>query len=198
MAKDKRAKKVSLNSLIHENQVEGSPERSEDTVGIDKFDSEYNDKLIAYNEKVAELDPKYSSLKFRNQILVRVFVRPMVKDDNGVLLPNRAPVYAQTQSGLGVIGEMENPYPYENKAVLVCVPDKPGYEDLKQGEIVYLKDNPVRAISVGKGDRAEIRIPNSFIHPDDRSKYMTAAAEDPSDPNYGYVKVDNYEIEIIL
>ena len=199
MAKDKPRKRVNMRDLAPKEDPGAIPVKQEDTVEQDFYNDELNDKLIEYNSRILDLDEKYSSLKFRNKILVRVFVRPMQTTDNGVMIPNKAQIKVPTTAGYGSFGYVDNPYPYENKAVIISLPE--GVEDLKVGDIIGLGNNPVNAVLIGKGAEAMIQLPKAYIHPDDRAKYIESIVgvpEDPSDPNYGYLAVDNYEIETIL
>lgn len=201
MAKDKPRKKVSMRSLVNESAVEERQDRDENLVNTEFFNEDLNEKLIAYNEKITEISDKYASLKFRHDILVRVFVRPMQKSENGLMIPNKAPIKAPTNSGYGSIGHMDNPYPYESKAVIISLPERFKDSDLKVGQIVGLTNNPIKAVPMGRGDNVMVQIANAFVHPDDRGKYtdgITGVPEDPEDPNYGYLTLTDFDIQVIM
>ena len=162
------------------------------------YNDDQNQKLVDYNANIKKINDKYSNLKMRFDVLVRVFVNPMEVGESGVLKPNSIPVSAPTNSGVGYIGQIHNPFPYTPKAVVVSIPDE--IKDLKVGDIVILADSPVKAVAIGRGDQATITIPNKFVHPDEANKYPLDAPipTDPSDENYGYLIIKPYDIKIIL
>lgn len=197
MAKDKPRKRISMRDLNP--VVDTVPVKQEDTIQMDYVNDEFNAKLIEYNEKVLDLDPYYTSLKMRRDILVRVFVRPMQRSDNGVLIPNKAQIKIPTNAGVGAIGYTDNRYPYESKAVIVALPE--GIKDLKVGMIVGLTNAPVMAIPAGRGNDVILQIPKAFIHPEQRGRYVEeviGTPEDASDPNYGYLAISDFDIQTIL
>lgn len=199
MAKDKPRKRVNMRDLGPKDAPKEMPVRNEDMINTEFYNDELNQKFIDYNEKVTELDEMYTSLKMRHDILVRVFVRPMQKTEHGTMIPNKTAIQVSTNVGLGKLMAMDNPLPYEPKAVIVSVPD--GITNLKVGQIVGLREDPVKGIPIGKGENAVVQIPKGFIHPDERSKYqeaITGTPEDPTDRNYGYLAINEYDIQVEL
>lgn len=202
MAKDKPAKRISLKEHIAnkaENTQTTKTQENEFTQLNDVFSEETNLKLIGYNETINTLDEKYTTLIPRFDVLVRAFVNPM-KVIDGVILPNSIPVKAPTQSGVSIVGTMDNPFPYAKKAVVVALPNNSEHTGLSVGDIVYLNDSPVTAKAVGKGDNAVAMIPNSFVHPENADKYPLEAPipTDPSSEDYGYLLVKPFDIKIII
>jgi len=159
------------------------------------FDESYEQSVIEYNKNVLKLDDEYLNLTPRSKILVRVFLNELEKTEGGVLIPNREMVQAPTANGVGVVGEIESPFPYSRKAVVVSIPHF--VTDLSPGDIVLLSKRPVEAIALGKGDNASIRIPYGFTHPD-LYKKEGGIPTDPKDRNYGYLTVPTQELEFTL
>lgn len=199
MAKDKPAKRISMKEHIKskENATKETAKPNFADGMQSSYDKEHNEKLKVYNTTVTEIDPTYAKVTPVADVLVRVFVHPM-EEENGVLKPNSIPVEGQTKSGVGVIGYMENSFPYSQKAVVVSTPKD--NETFNVGDIVYLAASQIKAKAVGKGDNAMIMIPNKFVHPDEANKYPIEQPLpiDPSDSNYGYLLVRPFDIKAIL
>lgn len=201
MSKDKPVKKISMKELIAEKSVKETPESAivnEQLESDPLYNDEQNQKLIDYNANIKNINPKYATLVPRFDVLVRVFVQPMEIGENQVLKPNTIPVTAPTNSGVGYIGSMANPFPYTAKAMVVAVPSE--IKDLKPGDVVILADSPVKGVAIGRGDQAVVTIPNKFVHPDEVNKYPldNPVPTDPSDENYGYLIIKPYDIKIII
>lgn len=160
-------------------------EREQD-ISIKEIDSSANDLLIAYNENIFNLNPEYTELKPIRKVLLRVFTLPAKTDDNGILIANTLYVKKLTDSGFGYAGEIENPFPYSKKAVVIAVPEVLK-SSLNVGEIVLLSDDQVNAVTAGSGNNAEVIIKNAFVRPDVYLKRQIPT--EPSNAHYGYVLV---------
>lgn len=199
--KDKKSKKISIKDMIEENKiaepiVDGVDQAQPDNVNEVtpfKFDKEYEEKLIQYNKNIYDLDEDYSRLKPRSEVLVRVFVKELDKTESGLIKPNRQTVMMRTQNGMAPAGTMESVFPYARKAVVVAIPEY--ITDLTPGDTVLLGKDPVYAMVVGRGDNAQVHIPNSFTHPDFWSQEEPPT--DPEDKNYGYLTIEGRDIKFI-
>lgn len=195
----KPAKKITMNDLHNQHVKDSVPLTDHDKIPEEdplsdfKFDDDLERKLVEYNASISTLDPDYLQLIPRNDVLVRVFVKELEKTEAGLYLPNKAQVQVPTRSGVGIIGEMESPYPYSQKAVVVSVP--PYITDLKAGDVVILASPTVLGTPVGQGDDAMITVRYGFTHPDFYSERHLPA--DPSNKNYGYLAVPSTEIKFI-
>lgn len=201
MAKDKPGKKVSMKDLIHEeskkNNTSGKEPNMqivEDDIRVDEVNEDTNKQLRHYNSKgIFDIHPRYEKLVPITDVLVRVFTKPMERNERGILMPNSAPVQANTRSGPGIVGTMNNPLPYVKKAVVVAAPEE---SDYSKNDIVILKDYPVFGVAMGQGEDATLRVPQGFVHPEEEHKYMMTAGipMNPEDDNYGYLLVRPHEI----
>lgn len=157
------------------------------------WDLEFNEILKKYNENIIDSSSIYNSLVPRNKVLVRVFVKELTITPDGIVIPNTQRVAVPTKAGYGTIGEVESPYPYSTKAVIIGVPKY--IEDLTPGMIIQLSEQPTMAIPIGGGNGAMITIPNKFTH------YSYEGFEppiDPMNPHYGYLLVDSRFIDVII
>lgn len=94
----------------------------------------------------------------------------------------------------GSLYQVENPYPFYNKVVIVAIPSN--VADLKAGDIAII-DPGFKFVEVfSEGDDAYIKV-NGFVHPEDTGKYPHYPTE-PEDENYGYFLVPNHLIKILL
>jgi hypothetical protein len=169
-------------------------EREQD-ISIKEIDLAANEALITYNENLFNLNPAYLELKPIRKVLLRVFVLPAKVDDNGIIIPNTLYVKKLTDSGFGYAGEIENIFPYSKKAVVVAVPEVLK-SSLNVGEVVFLSDDQVNAVTAGSGNNAEIIIKNAFVRPDVYLKRQIPT--EPTNEHYGYVLVDYADIQFKL
>lgn len=199
-SRQKRRNQFSMKELLNEHQDQDSVGQSKSRSSLDapaiEYNEEFNNKISSYNEEIYNINPKYSSIKPRFDVLVRVFLKEVYKDESGLLLPHTLPVKVPTQSGIpGThVGYVENPFPYSQKAVVVSVPSE--ITDIAPGDTVYLNKMQVVAHTEGKSDNAFIDIPNKFVHPDESNKYFSGVPYDPADDNYGYLLIPSYDIKI--
>jgi len=161
-------------------------------LSVIKFNEDMDASIKQYNKNILELDPEYTKLKPMQKVLVRVFLKELRKTEDGLYLPNTEFVRLKTHAGVGYVGEVESPFPYSQKAVVVSVPDS--VTTIKSGDIVYLSNKPIQAVPDGSGNEARITIPNAFIHPELGDDLST----NPNDRLYGYLQVNYFEIDFKL
>lgn len=190
MAKDKPAKLKNMRDLVDEHQENtglAAPEVNDDEF---IFDEEFNNRLLDYNKEIENLDSRYTDLRPLNKIIVRSYVKNL-KDENGLIQPNTAPIVIPTRSGVGALQLLDNPWPYSKRAIIVSIPS--WEQELKVGMTIQLNNAPVRAMN--RGSDYGLAMPNGFQH------YEYEDIEPPKDPeheDYGYLLVDRTEIEVIL
>jgi len=197
--KQKPKSNLSMRNLLSQHQdadVATMPgnEREID-IKINSLIEEKQEQIINYNKEITTLNPDYTSLKPIRNIIVRVVLKEMERTSSGLLLPTNIFVKRSTEAGYGFMGEMESPFPYSQKAVVVALPlDFTG--DLKVGQFVYLSKEQVEATAMGKGNNAAIKIANCFTHPE-----LYKSIQIPTEPineHYGYLKINYFDIDFIL
>lgn len=199
-SQDKAKRSFSMKELMKQHQAQDgvteAPSRGSNGQIPVTYDEEFDNKINQYNELIYNINPKYSELKPRFDVLVRVFLKPVYKDESGLMMPHTLPVRIPTNASVpgASIGFVENPFPYSQKAIIVSIPEE--VKDLKQGDIVFLSKTQVVAHVEGKSENALIDIPNKFVHPDEVSQYFSGVPYDPSDDNYGYLLIPSYDIKI--
>lgn len=193
---DKPKAKTSMKDLLNEHRAQDGNIKSQQ---IDMSNNSIKDEIMTqeqlesvfkYNENVTKLDELYTSVRPLNKVLVRVFLLEPSKTDNGLLIPHKQVLPVPTNSGVGSLMEMESPYPYSNKAVVVSAPQM---VSVKPGNIVQLESAPVRV--AGAGHNASIVVPYGYMHPDANSVIIST---DPSNRHYGYLLVPSHEIMVVL
>jgi hypothetical protein len=179
----------------HQEEVINDNNQRELDIVLGDLTQEKNNQIIKYNETIQNLDPVYANLNPLNHIIVRVVLKEMQRTESGLLKPNTIFVKKPTESGFGYIAEMESPFPYTLKAIIVAVPDQ--FKDkFKSGQFVYLNEEQVEAVALGKGNNAAIRIKNVFTHPEFFVESGTPS--EPANQHYGYLKVNPYNIDFIV
>lgn len=196
--KEKQNKQTSIKDLLNEyqttNPVDTQNANRQSNIASDTmYTSEFNSKIEEYNSKVTDLDPVYSSVVPLQDILVRVFLVPTEKDENGLIVPIIKPLQIPTKNNMATWGYLENPFPYSTKAVVVSVPTD--YTLLKPGDIVQLSSDNIEAKVVGASNDAQVEIKNGYMHPDAENK---AHSKDPLDVHYGYLLIPSYQIKAKL
>lgn len=193
---DKPTAKTSMKDLLNEHRKKDGNIKNQQ---IDLASNSIKDELMTqeqlqavfnYNESVTELDTLYTSVRPLNKVLVRVFLLEPSKTENGLLIPHKQVLPVPTNSGVGSLMEMESPYPYSNKAVIVSAPQM---VSVKPGNIVQLESAPVRISGVGHN--ASIVVPYGYMHPDANSVIIST---DPANRHYGYLLVPSHEIMVVL
>lgn len=147
-------------------------------------------QIAAYNKAIMTLDEDYKSIVPMSKVLVRVFLLEPHVTENGLLEPHKQVIPIPTQSGVGSLMEIESPFPYANKAVVVAIPQLPMYA-VQPGDIVQLESNPVKPLVSGRGANATIHIPASYMHPSAPSLNIP---QDPNNKHYGYLLIPFHEI----
>lgn len=195
--KEKPTGKTSINDLLNEYKVTDPVESQKERVVSQIKESNYNldlfESIERYNSNIMNLDSLYSELQPINDVLLRVFLLVPEKTANGLVVPFKKFVPIPTKAGVGSWAEVESPFPYSTKAIVVSAPIENKY--FKAGQIVQLANDQVEAQVVGSGEDAYIRIKNGFMHPDSN---LTIAPKDPNNIHYGYLLVPSYEIKTII
>lgn len=161
---------------------------SNETTQNETWDQNELLQIKEYNANITTIDPTYASVIPLAAYIVRVFLFEP-KQENGVLMPYKQLVSVPTMNGQAEFAEIESPYPYSNKAVIVSTPVTSGL--LKQGDIVQLASNPVKPQVQGRGHNATVAIPAAYIHPNAGTFQIPTKLDDP---NYGYLLIPIHEI----
>lgn len=145
-------------------------------------------RIKEYNSNIAIIDPLYANVTPLSAYIVRVFLFEP-KQEDGVLIPYKQLVSVPTANGQAEFAEIESPYPYSNKAIIISTPVTSGL--LKQGDIVQLGSNPVKPQVQGRSHNATVAIPAAYIHPNAGTFQIPTKL---TDPNYGYLLIPIHEI----
>jgi hypothetical protein len=192
--KNKPNSKLSINDLVNGDQTNKAPnpvKSFNDNLKKEfAFNEEFAQELVDYNDNILNINGEYESIECRFKVLVRVFTKTLVKDENGLIVPNTIMLPIPTQNGVGNYGFVESPWPYSNRAVVIAAPNE---STLSKGDIILLDKDPVTGI-IGTGKNVMLKIPNSFVHPNHVDKYFGGVPTDPKDPNYGFLLVNDYDI----
>ena len=194
--KDKPSKSQSMNDYLEElkasEPVATQREAEISNIESENYDEKMYDSIVEYNSKVETLDPDYTSIQPMSDVLVRVFLQVPEKTSYGLIIPIKKQLQVPTKAGVGAWYEVESPFPYTTKAVVVSVP-KMLQETLKPGQVVQLGNDQVVARIVGNGENASVEVKNGYLHPD-----ATHATKDPNDKYYGYLLIPSFEIKTII
>ena len=197
MSKNKPAGKFSQRDLLLKYQKEDIKETTglekirEQDIEVFDMNEDTNNKVIEYNKNIMTLDSDYSSLKPTKKLVVRAFMKELVRTEKGTLIPNYIPVSKPTTSGIGSSGVVEAP-PYTRKVVVVAVPEH--YQGVKQGDILYLSEDTIKAFAKGNGNEATIHVKDAFIHPESN---LSNIPDSISHKDYGYLLIEYHQIEFI-
>jgi hypothetical protein len=162
---------------------------SDENVEEQYLSQEELESIIAYNNNITTLDEDYARVQPMSKILVRSFLLEPNKSEHGLLEPHKQLISIPTNAGVGSLMEIESPFPYSDKAIIVAVPE--GYTSIKPGDIVQLESNPIKPVTQGHGANATIFIPHSYMHPDAKSLEIP---RNSSDKHYGYLLIPYHEI----
>jgi hypothetical protein len=194
--KDKKAAKYSMNDLHREFQdsdpVAEQREKVTETVREDQYTDKFFEDIVNYNNQVTTLDQDHTRLKPVSEVLVRVFLKEPERTKNGLIIPIKKLVPIPSRSGVGSWAEVESPFPYSTKAVVIAAPENTGFTP---GQIVQLATNQVEVQVVGNGEEASVRLKNAYLHADSNIDYPP---KDPNNKYYGYLLIPSYEIKMIL
>lgn len=195
--KDKRKNQTSINDLVQSHRLNVSPTKREleiedDVIEESLMSQEDLQSIYEYNRNVTTLDEDYANIVPTSKILVRVFLHEPHTTEHGLLEPYRQLIPIQTNAGVGTLMEIESPFPYTNKAIVVSVPA--GYTSIKPGNLVQLESNPIKPIATGNGANARIHIPLSYMHP---TAPTLEIPQNCKDKHYGYLLIPYHEISTI-
>lgn len=194
--KDKKARNASMTDLLDEYQSQ-SPKQKQISLSNENTQNESWDQkelleIAEYNKNITIFDELYTSVKPLNGYIVRVFLfEPEVS--GGVLIPYKQLVSVPTANGQAEYAEIESPYPYTNKAIVVACP--PTAQFLKAGDVVQLGNNPVKPQVQGRGHNATVSIPSAYLHPEAKTFQLPTKV---NDRHYGYLYIPSHEIIAIL
>lgn len=160
---------------------------SNDSIEGDVIKQEDLDAIFEYNNSIKNLDELYLSVRPLQRILVRVMLLEPSRSESGMLIPYKQTLPVPTQSGVGSLMEMESPWPYSNRAVVVATPELSTF--LKVGDIVQLDSPPVRI--GGNAQNATIIVPSAYMHPDANTIMLPT---NPSNKHYGYLLIPTHDI----
>lgn len=191
---EKSKKQYSIQNQINEDLIpEGN--QAEQYEDINFFTEEEIKNFTNYNDNLATLDPLYTQVQPLNrQLLVRVYLKDF--NSNGTLATSKEEVLkVMTDSQHeAVYGLLPNPLPFSKKAIVVAALNSE-YDQVKQGDIVVLKEKPV--IGVSKGKQGHFNIPKAFVHPD-HDTFDMGFPLDPNNQHYGYLLIYEQDISVKL
>ena len=166
-----------------------------DTVDVFAFDEDLNNKLIEYNDNISTIDEDYSKLHFFNKVLVRMYTKPLKRNNDGLLMPSEQIVPVPTKAGYGNLMALRNPWPFDRIAVVVSTPSYM-QTDLPVGSRIIINAAITQGKLLGNGDQGYVDLPFKFLHPD-----FIEGESMPLDPlhkGYGYMAIDAGMIEVKL
>ena len=170
--------------------VDQSLNNSQELITLDK-------NIKDYNAKVLELDPLYTNLIPTEKVLVRVYVMETTRSEGGIILEPTVKVPIPTQNGMGQIGHITTPYPYQTKAVIVSAPHmmrKVEDQPYVPGTIVQLSDAPIKVRVLNK-EATDVTIPSAFTH---HEWQFPLPPKDMTNRHYGYLLVRKSEINVLV
>jgi len=188
----KPARKATVNDLLDEYQM-SSPKTKQLSLSNENVQDEVWDQselqLISdYNNNIHNIDELYSSVQPLGAYIVRVFlIEP--EQSNGVFVPYKQLVSVPTQNGMAEYAEIESPFPYSNRAIIVATPPTSSF--LSKGDVIQLGSNPVKPQVNGRGNNATVSIPSAYIHPDAKTYEIPRKIDSK---HYGYLIVPVHEI----
>lgn len=189
----KKANRFSIADHISQEPKPEKTNKSLERSDLEQFTKKEVKEFIDYNESITTLDEKYSTLSFRNRmVLVRMFIKDFTQKSDSLHYSKME--YLKIASGIDdsvIYDEFPNPFPFTRKAVVVSS----NIKDLSPGKIVALHEKPT--VVLQKQDQGYPVIRGGFIHPSDEDDYMTPP-QDPKDPNYGYVLINEQNIQLIF
>ena len=167
-------------------------------IGMDKKVSSMEESVSqrkAYNEKVTELDPKYSTLQPNAGFILRCFILTGdegMQDSSTLIIGTEGlpKIPVKTRNGQAVWREVTDKFAYRGKAVIVAVPSVE--TDYKPGDIVQI-NAPRTASPLPESDFQIVE--NAYLHPD--SKHINAPT-DVTDEDFGYILISRSQIILRL
>lgn len=137
-------------------------------------------KINEYNKNIYNLNEKYASFRPFNDILVRVVLKSPLEGRVIVPIVDKIPI--MTRNAQGVLHEIENPFPFSTKVVIVSVPDNEKF--IKPGDTMVIPPIPAKAPIPGNDYILEV--PYSFWLPEWED---VTPPKDPSNEHYGYLLI---------
>lgn len=193
--KDKQASKTSINDMLNKYKNEDVVTKQEEIVTSNIKDEVYSEeqrnKIVNYNLNVQYLNPRYAKLKPIKDVIVRVFLHEPEVTEGGLIMPHKEVVPLPTSNGYGNWAEVESPFPYSRRGVVVAVPEE--MKNIKAGDIVQLASNPVEAKVIGNSNNATVRVKNEFFLADSNLRHTPY---DVSSEHFGYIIVPIYDIQV--
>lgn len=161
---------------------------SNENTDAETWDQKELELIKEYNSNITILDELYSSVTPLSGYIVRVFLFEP-EESNGVLIPYKQLVSVPTMNGQAEFAEIESPFPYSNRAIIVATPQVSSL--LQRGDVVQLGSNPVKPQVQGRGHNATVAIPSAYIHPNAKTFQIPSKI---TDRHYGYLFVPLHEI----
>lgn len=195
MKKERPANRKTMKEVMNLNPEDLSNIESEENYApAFEFTEEFDQKLISYNDRIKDLDSDYKAFRPYDNILLRLYVKPLERNESGLVVPHYEQVIIPTKSGQGAAAVVASPYPFSRKAVIVAVPDVEWMQArFNVGDTVLLSQKQVVARSTGYGEEAQIDVPNKFFLPDFYDRLGMPI--DPENKSYGYILVNPTAIE---
>lgn len=191
--RDKKARSSTMRDQMIKDGYDPLKKQSEKAIvdiHASKYTKKYLDEVIAYNDKLLELDELYCNVTPMSKILVRPYLITPDVTPSGLIVPYKQTVPVPTNSNVGKYADIESDFPYSPKAVVVSVPDH--YTGLKKGDVIFLSRKAIQLLVLGTGANAELRVEGGFVHPD---AGLFDLPKDVKDRHYGYVLIDAFNID---
>ncbi len=154
--------------------------------GVDVLLAEQNARK-GYNERIVNLDPRYTALIPLDGFIVRMMVKEAVKTNSGLILPSMNKARGKTYNGFDD-DPVTDVYNFAQKAIIVSAPS---YETvLVPGSIIHIA--PVMPIVV---NREIVGYELQYAHPDYQG---SAVPKSVGDPDFGYAIIPRNRIRVII
>jgi hypothetical protein len=147
-----------------------------------------------YNEKVNDIDERYSSLLPMSGIIVRMERREVVKSEGGIWQPDYIEIAVGTKSGQWIKEVVRATYQFKRVGIVVAV--APHYKEMiPVGSRIMVNKSVVTPIK-RTIDHPE-DLPMAFMHPD----YVgSLPPTSPASQDFGYFMIDDprAQIDVII
>lgn len=171
--------------------MKGLPKQQEiadDNFDVPEITQDELNAIYEYNKNVTTLDEEYAKVVPMSKILLRVFLLEPYESENGLLEPHKQMLNVPSNNGVGSVLQIESPFPYSDKAIVVAVP--PMYSLIQPGDIVQLESNAVKVL--GAGANASIHIPGAYMHTSSPTIEIPRSSDNR---HYGYLMLPFQEIK---
>lgn len=157
-----------------------------------KISQKQIDERDKYNsELIYDIDAKYAEyIPANGFIMVRVFTRAYGKSLTGSIVDyNPKLVNIKTNSGIGNIAPITNPYPFSTKAIVVSASNGYG-TSFRKGDVIDLTSEALVVGSETERLREDLKPRFGFIHPDteDPANYLKPPS-DPTHKEFGFLLI---------